>query len=45
MINGLQILTNLPLFNVEFPDLAGMMVGQMLTIATFDIMPSGDVLD
>lgn len=45
MINGLQILTNLPLFKVEFPDLAGMMVGQMLTIATFDIMPSDKVLE
>ena len=45
MINGLQIIVNFPLFWMSFPDLSGMMVGSLITIATFDVMPSDDVFD
>ena len=43
MINGLQIIVNLPLFNMVFPDLSKMMVSSLITIATFDVMPSDEV--
>ena len=45
MINGLQIIVNFPLFRATFPDLSGMMVESLITIATFDVLPSGDVID
>ena len=43
MINGLQIIINLPLFNVAFPELSQSMVENMIAIATFDVMPSDEV--
>ena len=45
MINGLQILVYLPLFAMEFPPLSNMMVGDLITIATFDVMPASDIID
>ena len=45
MINGLQIIVNLPLFDVEFPGLAHMVVVSLITIATFDVLPSNDVFE
>jgi len=45
MINGLQILVYLPLFNVLFPELSIMMVGNLITIATFDVVPAAEILD
>lgn len=45
MINGLQIIVNLPLFFIEFPSLAIMMVNSLITIATFDVMPSDEVFE
>jgi len=45
MINGLQILVYLPLFNVIFPELSIMMVENLITIATFDVIPAPEILD
>ena len=45
MINGLQIIINLPLFNVKFPELSQSMVENMISIATFDVLPSDEVFD
>ena len=45
MINGLQIIINLPLFNVRFPELSQSMVENMISIATFDVLPSDEVFD
>mmetsp|Transcript_6845 Transcript_6845/g.9408 ORF Transcript_6845/g.9408 Transcript_6845/m.9408 type:complete len:154 (-) Transcript_6845:1424-1885(-) len=45
MINGLQIIVNFPLLQMEFPDLSGMMVENLIEIATFDIMPAEDVMN
>ena len=43
MINGMQIMVNLPLFNVAFPSLSQKMVEQLITIATFDVMPTDEI--
>ena len=40
MINGLQIFVHLPLFSIEVPANAMMLVEKLLTIATFDIIES-----
>ena len=45
MINGMQLLVNLPIFDVTFPALSQQMVDDLITIATFDVMPSDDVFD
>lgn len=44
MINGMQLMVHLPLFDVSFPPLSQSMVENLITIATFDVMPSDDVL-
>lgn len=43
MINGMQLMVNLPLFDITFPSLSQQMVEDLITIATFDVMPSDDV--
>ena len=43
MINGMQLLVNLPLFQVAFPEMSLMMVEQLIAIATFDVMPTDDI--
>ena len=45
MINGLQIITKLPLFNVGFPDMAFKMEESLISIANFDVMPSDDLYE
>jgi len=39
MINGMQIFINLPLFQVEFPELSFSMIDSIINIATFDVFP------
>ena len=39
MINGLQLSTHLPLFNLQFPANASFLVNFIIKIATFDILP------
>ena len=45
MINGLQIITQLPLFDAKFPDLSESMITSLIDIATFDVMPSDEVFE
>lgn len=45
MINGLQIMVNLPLFKIEFPDFSGLMIKSLITIATFDVMPTDEIFE
>ena len=41
MINGLQIIVNLPLFYIpDFPDLSQIIIKGLIAIATFDVMPT-----
>ena len=44
MINGLQLFVNLPLFDVQFPSFTLKIVEGLITIATFDVMPSDDIM-
>jgi len=37
MLNGMQILVHIPVFNVQFPAVAFLVVGKIITVATFDI--------
>ena len=43
MINGLQLFVHFPLFNMSFPPLANIVVGKLITIASFDILPTDDL--
>ena len=43
MINGLQLFTNLPLFDITFPSLALNSLNGLIEIANFDILPSPDI--
>ena len=43
MINNLQVIIHAPLINIQFPANAFMLYEVMITVASFDIMPS-DVL-
>ena len=45
MINGMQLLVNLPLFDVHFPSLSKTMVDNLISIATFDVLPTDDIFD
>ena len=45
MINGMQLLVNLPLFDVHFPSLSKTMVDDLISIATFDVLPTDDIFD
>ena len=38
LINGLQLFVHLPLFKISMPANAGMLVDNMISIATFDIV-------
>jgi hypothetical protein len=39
LINGLQMLVNIPLFkNINVPDFAGIFLNQILNVAQFDII-------
>ena len=42
MINNLQIAIHSPLINVQFPGNAFMIYEVMITVATFDILPTDD---
>ena len=44
MINNLQIIIHTPLINIQFPGNAFMLYEVMITVATFDILPSDDIL-
>ena len=44
MINGLQLIVNFPLFDVEIPTYSEIVVYELITIATFEVLPSEDVL-
>ena len=44
MINALQIFVFLPLFMITFPDISITMINHLITIATFDVLPSDDIL-
>jgi len=37
MINGMQILVHMPVFNVQFPAVSFLVVGKIVEVATFDI--------
>ena len=43
MINGMQLFVNLPLFDIVFPAYSQGATKAMITIATFDVMPTDDV--
>ena len=43
-INGMQIYSHLPLFNVLFPAFSIATIEQILEIASFEIIPLGDLL-
>jgi len=48
MINGLQIIVYLPMFAIiprDFPSLTIMMIGNLIDIATFDVLPSVDAIE
>ena len=45
MINGMQLMVNLPLFDITFPSLSKMMVEDLITIATFDVMPTDQIFE
>ena len=38
MINGLQIIVNMPLFFVQFPELSSIIINGLIDIATFDVI-------
>ena len=44
MINNLQVIIHAPLINVQFPANAFMLYEVMITVASFDIMPSDIIL-
>ena len=43
MINGLQLLVFLPLFDVNFPEVSLLMIDSLIAIATFDAVPSDEI--
>ena len=43
MVNNLQIVVHSPLVNVQFPANAFLLYDVMITIATFDVLPTDDV--
>ena len=43
MVNNLQIIIHSPLINVQFPGNAFMIYEVMITVATFDILPTDDM--
>lgn len=45
MINGLQLFVHIPLFNVQFPEIAGVVVEKLTMIATFDLIPTDDLYE
>ena len=45
MINGMQLFVNLPLFNVNFPSLSHLIVEDLITIATFDVLPTDEIFE
>ena len=45
MINGLQIMTHMPLCNIKFPANSELFNGFMIEIALFDILPSEWLLE
>ena len=45
MINGLQILVYLPLFQITFPELSANMVISLITIVTFEVVPAEKILE
>jgi len=44
MINGMQIYSNLPLFQVLFPSYTSSVIGEVTEIANFEVIPLGDLL-
>lgn len=45
MINGLQIFVHLPLFDISMPANAGVFIGKIAEVATFDVVENKDVFD
>ena len=45
MINGMQLMVNLPLFDIQFPPISQAMVEDLITIATFDVLPTDPVFE
>ena len=45
MINGLQIMSHMPLCNIKFPANAELFNGFIIEIALFDILPSEYMLE
>ena len=43
MINNLQIIIHAPLINIQFPGNAFMLYEVMITVATFNILPTDDM--
>ena len=43
MINGLQLFVHVPMFKVEFPEMANALVKKTITVATFDVLPTDDI--
>ena len=43
MINGMQIYSHLPLFKVLFPAFSGAAIAEILEIASFELIPLGDL--
>ena len=44
MINGLQLVVNFPLFDIEIPTYSEIVIEEMISIATFEVLPSEDIL-
>ena len=45
MINSLQIMTHVPLFNVSFPANAAYFYSKVLAVSVFHIFPSDEIND
>ena len=43
MINGLQLFVHFPMFDIEFPMFAQVVVSKLITIASFDVLPTDDL--
>ena len=39
LVNGLQVIVHLPLFNCKFPANAEMFLSKLIDVATFEILP------
>ena len=45
MVNGLQLFVHIPLFNIIFPETAGVVVEKLTMVATFELLPTDDIYE